>query len=546
MIASQKKPERQKLDKPNILIVDDEVDMLESLSELLTLELPDYHVATAECFDTALEYSNSEPPNLVLLDIKIGDENGLKLIPKLKELNQKISVIMLTAYRNNEYAIEALRQGAVDFLYKPIDPYELCIIIKRNIEKRKLEEQAELSEKQFKAIFEKSSQWFFLCDSNGKIVNVNEAALNKINNTKDSVLGMYLWQAPWWKGSQRAKHILQKGFVQILSGDQFNEEIELNFTDHSPIELEISMKRVSSLFDGNQQVILECRDITKTKTLERELKNVNVNLEKKVAERNKELLKSIFKLEKEIEQRNAAEKSLKLAHEQVCNANNAKSMFISKMSHEFRTPMNAILGFAQLLEIEDSLDEEQKTYVTEILNSGNEMMTLISNLFDLSTLEKQTTEIMRIPISLNEILESCIAELDPLIKSLDITLQNQFDHTKNIMVLGDKKYLRQAFFNLLSNTINFNHKGGLVSIACEDLPGDKVKICIVESAKELISGNNAPVKISDNRNMDIGKGMGVGLAITKYIVEAIGGSISCGTTTQGSTFCVTLDTTKSA
>lgn len=127
--------------KVNILIIDDEIDLCQSLSEMLKEEEEGYKVSTANSGKKGLAEINEEVPDLVLLDIKMPQMDGIETLEKIKTIDKDILVIMLTAYQTVETAIKAMKLGAYDYISKPFDYEELKIIINRALKIRDLSQE---------------------------------------------------------------------------------------------------------------------------------------------------------------------------------------------------------------------------------------------------------------------------------------------------------------------------------------------------------------------------------------------------------------------
>ena len=123
----------------NLLLVEDDHDFVESLAEILTNE--GYEVRTAEGGEQALEVVASFAADIALVDIRLGKGNGLTLIPQLKRILPQVVCIAMTAYAHLESAIEAVQQGAYDYIRKPIDVRDLLMVLQRALEKRRFEER---------------------------------------------------------------------------------------------------------------------------------------------------------------------------------------------------------------------------------------------------------------------------------------------------------------------------------------------------------------------------------------------------------------------
>ena len=236
----------------------------------------------------------------------------------------------------------------------------------------------------------------------------------------------------------------------------------------------------------------------------------------------------------------ATEAVLKEAKETAERANAAKSDFMSRMSHELRTPLNSVLGFAQILEMElDSPDALEM--VGYIHNSGKYLLELINEVLDISRIESGHISVMIEPIALKELENKCIELVTPQANDLDVTITSQAGH--DFYVLGDQQRLKQVLLNLLSNAIKYNRPNGSVTISCEALR-DKIRLSVKDTgpglSPDLLSRLFTPFDRLDAETSGV-EGTGLGLALSKGLIEAIGGTL--GVESQvgwGSTFWIEL------
>ncbi len=232
---------------------------------------------------------------------------------------------------------------------------------------------------------------------------------------------------------------------------------------------------------------------------------------------------------------------LSRAREQAEQASQAKSEFLSSMSHELRTPMNAILGFAQILEYDPDLDARQKDSVLEILGAGRHLLDLINEVLDLSRIESGQLNLSLTPVPLAEVADECIALIDPIaeLHALRFTAGD----FAGLVVRADRLRLKQVLLNLLSNAVKYNREGGSIHFAAS-AQGEFIVIQVVDTGKGMDSRQQAQLFQPFNRLGAEGsniEGTGIGLTITKRLVEMMAGEIALRSEAgKGSTFVVTL------
>jgi PAS domain S-box-containing protein len=270
------------------------------------------------------------------------------------------------------------------------------------------------------------------------------------------------------------------------------------------------------------------RDISERKQAEKALKRMNEELEERVELRTAEMA---------------------AARDEAERANQAKSEFLSRMSHELRTPMNAILGFAQLLEIDPQTSGKQQDCVREIVKGGRHLLELINDVLDLARVESGKFTISPEPVALGSLVAECLVLLRPLAKTGNVQLLDA-PHDCNVHVRADRTRLKQVLLNLLSNAIKYNRTGGSVSVLCvseADGAEPSVRLRVKDTGAGLTPEQQSRLFIPFERlNADQSRieGTGIGLALCKRLVEAMGGTVGVESAPgAGSTFWVRLPLT---
>ena len=243
------------------------------------------------------------------------------------------------------------------------------------------------------------------------------------------------------------------------------------------------------------------------------------------------------------------------AKEDAVDANNAKSKFLSSMSHELRTPLNAIMGFSQLLKIESGpdLSPSQKENVEEIVRAGDHLLELINEVLDLSIIESGRIDLSLEMVVIGDVLNESLQLISPLAqkRGIDISVVSngtEVDTSKlylqHDVARADRTRLRQVLLNLLSNSIKYNTENGKVIISFDNFEAENtdkfMRISISDTGPGLTVDQQSQLFQSFNRlgaEQSNIEGTGIGLVITKNIVELMGGTL--GVTSEpgiGSTF----------
>ncbi len=226
-------------------------------------------------------------------------------------------------------------------------------------------------------------------------------------------------------------------------------------------------------------------------------------------------------------------------------ANLAKSDFLSSMSHELRSPLNAILGFAQLIAIDAStITSSQKASVDQILHAGWYLLKLINGILDLAQIESGKLSLSLEHVLLAEVMAECQAMIEPQCRTRGIRMSFcKFDVP--CFVHADRTRLKQVVINLLSNALKYNRVGGSVTVECSAGTPGRVRISIGDTGAGLPSAKLAQLFEPFNRlGQETGaeEGTGIGLVVSKRLVELMGGGIGVESTVGvGSVFWIELN-----
>jgi PAS domain S-box-containing protein len=376
--------------------------------------------------------------------------------------------------------------------------------MKRELDARKeVEEARRESEERYRIVAESASEAIFTVDERSRIVFANPAAEIIFGYAIPEMLGQdFSVLVPDKNGSSGSPAGENgKGSIAAMRDRWQRGEFSGRHKSGGEIPLEISFGEYSK--DGRHSYTGIVRDITERKQVEAALRDA-----KEAAER----------------------------------ANGAKSEFLSRMSHELRTPLNAILGFGQLLEM-DPLEGEQKESVEQILKAGRHLLTLINEVLDIARIEAGRLSMSPEPVKVDDLMKETWELVRPLASQRKITMGpgSSLDACGKY-VIADRQRLKQVLLNFLSNAVKYNREGGSLEMACsEPVPG-VLRIRVSDTGSGIPADRLPHMFIPFERlgAEETGiEGTGLGLALSKRLVEAMGAKIGVDTKVGvGSTFYV--------
>jgi PAS domain S-box-containing protein len=364
---------------------------------------------------------------------------------------------------------------------------------RKQVEAEQMKLDQRLRDQQFysRSLIESNIDAIMTTDPSGIITDVNKQTEALTGCTRDELIG-----APfknYFTDPQRAA----AGIKRVLSEMKVTD-YELTARHRDGRETVVSYN-ANTYYDRDrrlQGVFAAARDVTERKRLDLALQDTNV-----------ELKNAMYVAEK---------------------ANLAKSDFLSSMSHELRSPLNAILGFAQLLDTDQPpATPSQKASIDQILHAGWYLLELINEILDLAVIESGRLSLSEEPVALDEVMLECRAMIEPQGQRRGLTMTfPRFDVP--CFVRADRTRLKQVLINLLSNAIKYNRPDGAVTVTCTAASATRTRISIRDTCAGL-----APEKLLQlfqpfnrlGQENSAEEGTGIGLVMSKRVVELMGGVI---------------------
>jgi len=282
--------------------------------------------------------------------------------------------------------------------------------------------------------------------------------------------------------------------------------------------------------------------------LNEQIRRMNRELEDRVAQRTLELETANALLAEDIARRKEAEDRLRRAKEEAEEANRAKSVFLATMSHEVRTPLNGILGMAAHLKDESLKPEEREEYLSILVHSGESLLDILNNILDIARLESGKEHIERSPFRPAALAGEVIELFRHRAAEKGVALTFSVDRSLPDVLLGYPMRLKQVLFNLVGNGLKFTESGEVsLWLGCARRSGDEVLLAIavrdtgIGITPEGVERLFKPFSQADDSISRRYGGAGLGLAISKRLVEFMGGALSVSSKVdEGSVFSFTI------
>jgi PAS domain S-box-containing protein len=475
---------------------------IEVVDKITPADISDPQEVIARAKALSIELATPITPGFEALVFKAsrGIEDIYELTYIRKDGSRFPAVVSVTALRNAQ-------GGIIGYLLIGTDN-----TARKQVEAEQQLLDQRLRDQQFytRSLIESNIDALMTTDPRGIITDVNQQMEALTGCTRDELIG-----APfknYFTDPDRA----EAGIRQVLNGSKVTDyELTACARDGKKTVVSYNATTFHDRDRKLQGVFAAARDVTERKLFEHALQENNIELERAKA---------------------AAEK-----------ANLAKSDFLSSMSHELRSPLNAILGFAQLINSDSPPPTASQTAsIDQILHAGWYLLDLINEILDLAQIESGKLALSREPTSLAEVMLECQAMIEPQAQQRGIKMIFPKSGLPQF-VDADRTRLKQVMINLLSNAIKYNKANGTVVVECAMSSAERMRISVRDTGAGLPSDMLLQLfqpfnRLGQERSAE--EGTGIGLVMSKRLVELMGGVIGVESAVGlGSVFWFELNST---
>ena len=483
-----------------ILVVDDHDEIRYARSRLL--RKAGLAVVEAATGAEALEMAARLEPDVAVLDVNLPDMSGIDVCRRLKADPATSSILVLhvsaTSVQNRD-RVEGLEAGADNYLIEPVPPEVVIASVKALLRIRLAEQEVRSAAQEWQTTFDCINDAICLTDRQGMVLRVNQAMATILGHPSEGLTGKN-WRDILTDAEGEAREVI----ARLLTSSS-RETRELPIGDRW---FGVTVDQVPS--SGGAVLILS--DITEMRKAREEARSL---------------------LEREKVLRSEAEA-----------ANRTKDEFLATLSHEMRTPLQAMLGWLWLLRTGELDPAAAGEALDTVERNARLQARLIEDLLDISRIITGKLRLEMGPVDLTRVVKMALEVVQPAAAAKEIEIHTRLD-PQMAPIAGDANRLQQVIWNLLSNAVKFTPAGGRVEVSLQR--GESEAVIRVSDTGKGISESFLPYIFDRFRQADSSvsrphSGLGLGLAIARHLIELHGGSIGgeSGGEGRGATFTVHL------
>jgi PAS domain S-box-containing protein len=519
-----------------LVIEDNEDDSILEIQELrkggFTVEYE--RVETREACKAALL---EQEWDCIISDYSMPQFSGLDALNELKLSGKDIPFILISGVMGEEKAVEAMTSGARDYIMKD-NLKRLVPALVREIreaeirrQKRSAEESIRYERILLRTLIDNLPNAIYFKDTNCCRIISNDSDLEYLGfSSEDEVIGkadtMLLDKNIGKMSFADDQKILATGEAVINREEEYFDH---KGKHHWILTTKIPIRNESGMISG---IVGLGHDITERKKAEFALMESERSLAKQNHEYeilNKEYLSLNDELRQSFEQIQRINAELVVAKNRAEESDKLKSAFLANMSHEIRTPLNAILGFSQYLKDEELEQGKTEQYIDIIESSGNQLLTIINDILDISQIEAGHLIINPRALNIYNLCHDLYKQYKGRAKGNSLQMSLNIDQLpSNLEVLTDENRLRQVLSNLLDNAFKFTTEGN-IELGCS-LQNEQLEFYVKDTGIGIAPENLAiifkpfrQVEITETRSY---RGNGLGLSISKALIDKLGGSLT--------------------
>ncbi len=489
-------------DPINVMVVDDEESVREGSQRIL--KRMGFEVRVAKRGDEGLEMLEKARPAIVLLDLKMPGMDGMEVLERIKAVDPEIQVIVITGYATVETAIQAMKQGAYDFIPKPFEPDQLRIVVNRAAEKIRLTREAAKLERErartlsdlgaeksrLRTVIESFPDGILVTNAAGKVVMLNPSCRQMLGLDSEAGVGKPVEEVvPDKELCELIREISRGCFIDYE--DIPDREFAL------PDEIYLRSKAQPVLGERRECLgaVVNFVDITGMKVLDR-----------------------------------------------------LKSEFVAKVSHELRSPLSTIHEQLAVVirELMDSQSGQEHQMLTRAKEKTRGLISLIGDLLDLSRIEEGLICREPQPVKVDELLRNIVDFLKAQAKAKKQDLCISLPQDPLPKIDADPIALESIFGNLITNAIKYTPEEGTVRVEA-DRAGVNIRVRVIDNGYGMAEKHLEKIferfyRVKDDNTRYI-NGTGLGLPIVKGLLDSMGGIVEVESTPgEGSVFTVLLPT----